>query len=162
MYAFFFYGTLRDDDLRRIVLGRSAVPSRMVPATLPGYRRIRLVERSYPALIADPRSAADGCLVGGLDEATAARVSYYESDDYDATEVRVETADGVEPAWVFLPGRAMRMTPAPWDIELWRRRFKPRACAGARAWMGNLERPEMTRLAADWRARRRLPGIARD
>lgn len=164
MYSFFFYGTLRDADLRAIVLGDAASSAILAPAILRGYRRVRIAGRGYPALIPDPRGRTDGCLARGLDETTAARISYYESDDYLVRMAEVEAADGQAAAWVFLPGRgrSMRLTPAPWDLGLWRRRFKAGACANARAWMARLERPELVRLAAGWRARRRLPGVIQD
>ncbi len=165
MFSFFFYGTLRDPDLRAIVLGGEASGGTFAPAVLPGYRRVRIAGRGYPALIPDPRARTGGLLASGLGEAAAARISYYESDDYAVRSAEVEAADGRADgrvsAWVFLPvrGRTMRLTPAPWDLALWRRRFKPGACANARAWMARLERPELVRLAAGWRARKRVPGV---
>lgn len=161
MFSFFFYGTLRDADLRAIVLGGEAPVQTMAPAVLSGYRRVRIAGRGYPALIPHPRGRTDGCLAHGLGERAAARISYYESDDYTVRLAQVEAADGPAAAWFFLPesGRSMPLTPAPWDLALWRRRFKNSACANARAWMARLERPELVRLAAGWRARRRVPGV---
>lgn len=169
MFSFFFYGTLRDADLRAIVLGGEASSATLAPAILSGYRRVRIAGRGYPALIADPRGRTDGLLASGLGETAAARISYYESDDYAVRRAEVETAAGLADgpadsrvsAWVFVPrrGRTMPLTPAPWDLALWRRRFKTGACANARAWMARLERPELVRLAAGWRARRRVPGV---
>ena len=163
MAAYFFYGTLLDPELRRVVLGRPLPPGAVVPAVLRGYRRVAVAGRGYPALVPDPRARTEGVLATGLDEAMAARISYYESDDYDIEMVVVEARGlGAVPARVFVPTRAMPLSPAPWDLELWRRRFRRRAIAGARAAMAALARPEARRVAGGWRARRRLPGIHQD
>jgi len=163
MEPFFFYGTLLDADLRAVVLGARPADEAVTAACLAGYRRVCIARRGYPALISDPRGTTQGELVRGLDEMMAARISYYESDDYGVRRVTVECrSEGPVSAWVFLPARTMPVVPRPWDLEVWRRRFKARAMAGARSSMAALPRPVLEGLGEQWRARRRLRGVNQD
>ncbi|HZD25670.1 MAG TPA: gamma-glutamylcyclotransferase family protein [Alphaproteobacteria bacterium] len=47
---FFFYGTLRDGAVRRLVLGRALPDDEAIPAVLEGYRIARVRGADYPVL----------------------------------------------------------------------------------------------------------------
>ncbi len=79
----FVYGTLLDPSLVMRVTGQ---PARLVPASLGGYRRVRLRGTPYPTL----RRARDA-VAGALLSANAAsfrRLHAYEGPRYRLTRVR--------------------------------------------------------------------------
>lgn len=130
---FFFYGTLLDADIRRLVLGRGALGLAVEPATLGGYRRVSLRRRSYPAVVPDPLGSVAGCLARGLDAGAAERLAAFEGGEYEpvlcavSTEVSTGVSTGVGrtlPAWVFVAGGAAVLSTMPWDFATWRRRHK--------------------------------------
>jgi hypothetical protein len=73
---FFFYGTLIDPDVRRLVLGTRA-PMSVEPATLAGWRRVCLPKVTYPAVLRAAREVVDGVLVRGLDAEARRRLVDY-------------------------------------------------------------------------------------
>jgi nudix-type nucleoside diphosphatase (YffH/AdpP family) len=73
--AAFFYGTLRDAGLRRIVLGAD-LPAR--PAALPGHRAVAVAGGAWPALATAEGAVAEGLIVD-LAPSARARLDYYES-----------------------------------------------------------------------------------
>ena len=75
MTDLFFYGTLRDPDLLRLVLGRDAV---LMPADLPGYRAVWAEGESFPLLIGDAHARATGVLARDLGAEDVARLNFYE------------------------------------------------------------------------------------
>ena len=124
----FFYGTLLDPDIQRRVIGR-ALPARwFVPATLAGFRRVRVAGRWFPVLV--PGLAHDrvaGGLALGLGAAERARILAYEGPLYSLVAVTVELADGRRKcASVFLPRSGIMPTAEPWDLARFQREDKPR------------------------------------
>lgn len=127
---FFFYGTLIDADVRRAVLGRRA-PAAVEPATLAGWRRVRLPKVTYPAIVPDRRSAVEGVLARGLDGQAQDRLVAYESPAYDLIEVPVTTGAGRQvTALVFAAKPGSTRAIGIWDFAEWRRRHKRRFLAG--------------------------------
>lgn len=127
---FFFYGTLMDADVRRLVLGRHA-PSEVAPARLAGWRRVPVAGTSYPAIVRDPLAGVDGVLVRGLDAGGQTLLERYEGDEYEVLLVEVESASGRRvAAQVFAPrpGR-IRRGRGMWDFADWGRRHKRRFIA---------------------------------
>ncbi len=59
--VYFFYGTLCDADVLKLILGYRPSPRQLRPARLPGWRRKRPRGRSYPVLL-----RAAGSQVAGL------------------------------------------------------------------------------------------------
>lgn len=127
---FFFYGTLMDVDVRRLVLGRHA-PAQVEPARLAGWQRFPVAGTSYPAIRRDPPAAVDGVLVRGLDAGAHALLERYEGDGYATLLVEVETATGRRvAAHVFAPRpKRIRRGRGAWDFADWLRRHKRRFIA---------------------------------
>ena len=120
---YFFYGTLMDTETRLLVLGAPARAIRTEPATLAGYRRVRLRRRTYPVIVPDRKAQVAGCLAHDLDAAAARRLAEFEGREYRAVRRYVATAAGDRlAAWVFAAGPAARPTAAPWEPEAWRHR----------------------------------------
>lgn len=127
---FFFYGTLIDPDVRRLVLGRHA-PVAVEPARLEGWRRLPLAGATYPVIVRDPAAAVDGVLVRGLDASARALLVRYEGSHYELAPVDVATGRGRRIAanvFVPRPGRVRRGR-GEWDFSDWARRHKRRFMA---------------------------------
>lgn len=147
---YFFYGTLMDDDVRRVVLGRRA-PRTVTPAVLEGWGRVLVAGASYPAIVRRAGARVDGVLARGIDAAAARRLDRYEGAEYVAIEAEVRTSARSTPvtAIVFVPRPGhVRTRAGKWDFDIWRRRRKrsflaklgapPRATrAGARGYERN-------------------------
>lgn len=127
---FFFYGTLIDPDVRRLVLGRRA-PTEVEPARLAGWRRVPVAGTTYPAIVRDPLAVVDGILVRGLDAGALALLERYEGSEYEVLLVEVETASGrhVAAQTFALRPRRVRRRHGEWDFNDWERRHKRRFIA---------------------------------
>ena len=160
MLDVFVYGTLLDDEVRAIVLGRSAPAGPPVAAVLAGFRRVPVAGHSFPALIADPRGRVEGVVVAGLGAAEAARLSYFEGPEYRPLLRPVEDAAGtIRPAWVFVPAPrqpfmpGLRPRPGLWDLASWRRRHKASYLRGVRPAMAGASAAQLAELRQGWEER---------
>src|SRR5690606_9848568 len=75
---FFFYGTLLDADLRRVLCGPAADRWTIASATLADHRRGRSPGRTYPFLLPAPGESVDGIVADGVDATAAAVMTLYE------------------------------------------------------------------------------------
>ncbi|MDX1710910.1 MAG: gamma-glutamylcyclotransferase family protein [Rhodovibrionaceae bacterium] len=172
--SLFFYGTLLDEDVRRLVLGLSrAERLELCPARLYGFRRVQASVGDYPILKPQPGAAVDGAIafdryawtdgesVRALDRAALARIAHFEGDEYMLRKrpVWLGDRDWTE-AWIFLPTHARYVTRRRWDLERWQRRSKP-GLMPYFAWL--MRQPTIAQIgAADvpWRLRRRSRQVA--
>jgi hypothetical protein len=154
MFSFFFFGTLQDNDIRELVVGRSIPRQDIAKAALRGYRCIRLRSRVQPGIVEDSEGQMQGALVRRLDVTEAARISHYETGGYDIVLRPVDLLEGgQEKAWIFLSDPDLSVAPGEWILKNWRQRHKPRSLLVAREWMSRLDHAELASLEADWRKR---------
>jgi hypothetical protein len=125
---FFFYGTLIDPDVRRLVLG-SLAPAAVEPAVLSGWKRVPLSGVTYPTIVRATRASVEGVLVRGLDGAARRRLIAYEGDDYHLIEVEVVVARGRRVAALVFVGQRQVRNIGPWTFAVWQRRHKRRFVA---------------------------------
>jgi hypothetical protein len=123
---FFFYGTLLDEGVRRIVLGRVwADALSLRPATLQGWRRLYMRDRTYPVILPSPGDQVDGLLTGPVDREGYRRLTAFESDEYVERDVAVVTEDGVETrARIYAAGARARAATEVWTLENWTREHR--------------------------------------
>jgi hypothetical protein len=124
---YFFYGTLCDPDVHRLILGYRPGPRQIRPASLAGFRRKVARGRSYPLLIRAPAGRVQGLLFTPHRRGDAERLAAYEGPEYVTRRlwVRPRGADGCQPAQVFLPASGMLPAGlADWHPQIWRRREK--------------------------------------
>jgi gamma-glutamylcyclotransferase (GGCT)/AIG2-like uncharacterized protein YtfP len=128
---YFFYGTLRDAEVRRAILGPGVDRVSIAPGVLPGWRCVFLRGRSYPVLRPDAAAATGGVIADGIDADQARRLDRFETDEYRPRRAAVRDADGetVE-AMVFFAARPGFATMTPWRFDEWQRRHKPRLLRG--------------------------------
>jgi gamma-glutamylcyclotransferase (GGCT)/AIG2-like uncharacterized protein YtfP len=114
----FVYGTLLLAAVIEALIGR--VPPR-VPATLPGYRRYRVIGEVFPAIAAEPAARVDGLVYRGLDQAEWGILDAFESSIYTRVRVEVRTAPGTAmtaDAYVIADDQAGLLQRAPaWSPE---------------------------------------------
>jgi hypothetical protein len=124
---YFFYGTLCDPDVRRLILGYRPGPRQIRPARLYGFRRKRAAGRSYPVLIRAPGSILDGLLFRPGRPEDAGRLARYEGPEYCSRALPVQPHGAIDTcrALVFLPaGPALPPAKADWQLMAWQRRDK--------------------------------------
>lgn len=122
---YFFYGTLRDADVRAAVLGRAAEGVFCRAARLVGYRCLRARGASYPVIVPAAGAVTEGLLVRGLDAADGRRLAAYEGGDYVLRPLRVRLDDGGEMiAHGFLPRQRRMASGQPWSLTDWQRSYK--------------------------------------
>jgi len=126
---FFFYGSLMDADVRRLVMKKDA-PEAVEPASVKGWRRVNLAGVTYPGIIRDAKGSVEGVLVRGLGAAARKRLVAYEGPEYDLIEVEVVSESGaLREAGMFVPNKACTPATGRWDFALWQRRHKRRFLA---------------------------------
>lgn len=118
-YRVFVYGTLLDAGVRRQVTGRALSGC---TAVLPGYRRYRLRQRCYPAIVAEPGATVSGLLLN-VDPPRLAALDRYEDPCYERHTVTVyaDSEAITACAYVITPDRRHLIDPRDWDLAFWRR-----------------------------------------
>ena len=143
LVSFFFYGTLIDPDVRRLVLGVESLKLNVMSAWLPGFTVRYVLRAKYPALRPKPGARAAGIVITGLTRKQALALDRYEGDGYRRNIRMVRLADRRQiAAFVYIPLAKLRIGPRPWIFETWHARDKanflwasglnnPRRCQGA-------------------------------
>lgn len=134
----FAYGTLRDPDLRALVLGRPALAIAALPAKAPGYRAVFYPERSYPALLRTPGAAAEGLLLLDLSPFERDLLDAYEGAEYRRGVVAVMVDEELHEAEAYLPTQAVPQGAPDWRLDHWQVNHKPAALIAERATVGQL------------------------
>lgn len=152
-HTVFFYGSLRDETLLSLVLGRDPESVRLEPAVLPGHEIREVLGEGFPCVVPAPGSEAPGAVLRDAAPAELSRLRFFENDEeYDLAPRTVRTAQGEEEALVCVP-RARTKAGAPWSYETWPEtdRLHQRECAR--------EVMALYDLGADWSDPGLWPGI---
>jgi hypothetical protein len=121
---YFFFGTLMDRDVLELVLARSVADDAFVPATLDGYRRVRVGKDSFPMLIEEPGGAVEGIVYQTRTAEEDARILFFEDFDYGLLPCRPRTADGVVEAMFCGIDTAVEPSDEVWHLDGWAKRHK--------------------------------------
>lgn len=124
MPSIFAYGTLRDSDVLRLVLGREVDPAAVTPATAPGYRAVFFPRRTYPALIRDPTATAAGTLLTSLAPADLALLDLFEGEEYARTSIEIIVSGQPATADVYWPTQPISPDAPAWHLADWTSRHK--------------------------------------
>lgn len=157
----FFYGTLLDSDIRRLVFPHAHAEVTLEPALLPGFRRVRCRGALYPVLAPAKGLRVPGLVCRGLDERAVLRMAHFEGTQYEPRALEVSLAGGgKEAAWLFMPRHSGFATREPWTYERWVRTTKPRIMPQVRFWMNQCGVETMGSPEILWHVRRRIRAIA--
>ena len=160
---YFFFGTLMDLDVLKLVLERPAAPGALAPARLPGYRRMRILRDSFPILVEDPSAAVDGLVFTTASAEEGARILFFEDYDYDMALVRPVLRDGRVLEATFCGAEAgVQASDEHWDLERWAARHKPGFLELSRIYMacyGRMTTDEAESVWVEARERLRAEGV---
>jgi hypothetical protein len=107
----FLYGTLLDPAELASLGGQPDLSSRLVQATLPGWRRVAVRGGRYPTLRRSRTGRVDGALVD-VPARALGRLAAYEGPAYRLMGVVVATARGNASAYTWI---APAGTSRPWE-----------------------------------------------
>lgn len=132
----FFYGTLMDADVRRLVLGPGAERMRLEPARLYGYRRVAKRRSTAPVLISRQGAWVQGFLARRLDSRQVARLRHFEGCNYRLASCAVRLSGGEQAsAYVFLGAGDGALGQDSWRLAPWQRRHKHAFIRQMALWM---------------------------
>ncbi|HUI16726.1 MAG TPA: gamma-glutamylcyclotransferase family protein [Alphaproteobacteria bacterium] len=133
---YFFYGTLLDADVRRLVFGPDAEHLTLLPGKLWGYRRMAKHSSSVPVLVPRPGASVAGLLVRGLDRRQTGRLLHYEGRNYRRMPCAIRLAGaGAAEAIVYVGARPTPLGRTPWRLDAWQRRSKRAYLKLAALWL---------------------------
>ncbi len=163
----FFYGTMRDPDVRHMVFGGRAEALIVRPAVLFGFRTYGAKSGDYPVLVRRTAARARGQLVEGLGYADLLRLFHFEGPDYlPSRQLAIDPSGRRSVAWVLLSDSAHRASAhqasthrasaKTWRLRQWQLYRKPRMMPRLRIWMREFDRFEGNSVEITWPVRRRL------
>jgi hypothetical protein len=117
---------------------------------------LRVRGESYPLLVPAPARIVEGTLVHGLTAADAARLAFFEGDEYETAPIMVEVGSHRRVrALAFRARPGLASDRRPWDFAAWRRSDKRAFLPLARLWMEFFRRASFADIDALWQERRR-------
>ena len=151
-FDFFFYGTLCDADVRKVVFGRAVEAA---PATLADHEAVPVARGRFPMLMFQRGRMATGVLCRGLSLMEAARLGFYEHEgrDYGVRRLMVGADGAAHPAWVYVPLAALRRGMGRWDFAEWQRFAKRDFLARVMRKMRKVEAKDIEPFVDLWRGR---------
>jgi hypothetical protein len=163
----FFYGTMRDPDVRRMVFGGRAEELIVRPALLFGFRTCSASGGQYPVLVRRTAARARGQLVEGLSYADLLRLFHFEGPDYlPSGQLAIDPSGRRSSAWVLLSAKthqagahqagAHQASAKTWRLRQWQLYRKPRTMPRLRIWMREFDRFEGNSVEITWPIRRQL------
>ncbi len=124
--SIFVYGTLRDSDVLRLVLGEAADRLHPVPAVLLDHATETAAAGPYPVLRARDGQQAQGLLLTPMDAEIMACLDFFDGAyDYTQDQRKVLTAKGAVEARVYVPSARVVTTGVAWDLAAWQATDKP-------------------------------------
>ena len=120
----FFYGTLRDEEVREIVIGDHIKQFNLIDGYLIGYKLFRVKNANYPLILRDPSSKAKifGLIATGIDEKIVKILDIFEGKNYSRAEVvAFQVCDDTEViSEIYMPKRSLQYS-EEWIYEDWYR-----------------------------------------
>ncbi|MDJ0992587.1 MAG: gamma-glutamylcyclotransferase [Dinoroseobacter sp.] len=122
MTSLFVFGTLRDHDLLRIVIGREVATE---PASLAGHKVTTVAGEDFPICLPRSGSTAEGLLVSGLSDSEIVRLDFYETGfGYSRAQYGISVAEKTVTAEMYAPdGEVLQPSDAPWSLEAWQAEY---------------------------------------
>jgi hypothetical protein len=161
VFDFFFYGTLVDADVRRLVLGREVSDAAVQPAELAGFQRYAVQQQPFPAAVPQQGATVDGVIMPGASLSDAAMLTCFEGSDYEAQLCRVTSSAAGgrdQDAWVFVASDRVPRGEPSWLIDDWRAQHKPAFFEIAAKWLSQISDADVSAAEALWRQRSETPG----
>lgn len=119
-HALFVYGTLQESSIIQAVTGKVFQAN---TALLRGYRRNRVKDAQYPAIVPDSKSLVQGQFLFDVDDVSLACLDSFEGEYYQRLPVTVELLSGeafAASAYVLAPAWTHLLSEEPWDLAYFR------------------------------------------
>ena len=120
----FFYGTLRDEGVREIVIGDHIKQYNLIDGYLIGHKLFRVKNANYPLILRDPSSKVKICglIATGLDEKIVRILDIFEGENYSRAEVvAFQACDDTEVmSEIYMPKGSLQYS-EEWTYEDWYR-----------------------------------------
>ena len=153
----FFYGTMRDPDVRRMVFGERAAELTLRSALLHGFRPCSAKDGDYPVLVRRTAARSEGQLVDGLRYGDVLRLFHFEGPGYvPSRQLAIESGGGRLDAWVLLPDSRRLASAKGWRLRHWQLHRKPRILPRLQVWMREFDLLEGGSVEITWPVRRQL------
>jgi hypothetical protein len=136
--SLFAYGTLRDPEVRRLVLGHEIAPESVFAATAPDCQVVFFPGRTYPALRGKAGATADGTLLTRLTSVDIELLDRFEGPEYLRQPVNLIVSGTSAVADVYWPAIDLPTAAEPWRLETWQERYKAAFLAGEAASLDHL------------------------
>ena len=150
--ALFVFGTLLDEDVLRIVLGRELPSSSRRCASLADHCRLKQHDDTYPIVERLAGGKVPGQLLM-LNEQDMARVRFFEAEEYELESTQVLAATGEVVEAMFCAERATWPGPRySWSLRQWQRDHKGAFVEHASAYMALYGTMTAARAHAVWKA----------
>jgi hypothetical protein len=120
----FAYGTLRDPDILRAVLGRPPLPHALHMARAPGFHVVHYPGRAYPALVRAPGAAAEGVAITDLSPFERDLLDAYEGAEYRRQPIAVLIEEDLFEADAYLPTIPVPADNTAWSLIRWQTNHK--------------------------------------
>ena len=131
----FFFGTLMHPQVLEAVLARPVAAGELSQARLPGYRRVKVLDATYPVIVEYEDSAVDGIILHRPSLYDILRINHFEDEEYTAGQVFVEMDGGFHPAWAFHALDLSEATDEEWTLDSWSNDFMPSFLELVDGWM---------------------------
>ncbi len=121
MKQLFIYGTLQFPAVLRKITGKTF---HSVTAVLPGFKRLRVKNCDYPAVIANSNSTVNGMLLLDVDEKSMEQISAFEGEEYKLMQATVLAEQKKVHAHVFVWHEAVGLLEeGDWDEKEFELKF---------------------------------------
>jgi gamma-glutamylcyclotransferase (GGCT)/AIG2-like uncharacterized protein YtfP len=121
-FSVFTYGTLQFSEVMQAVTGLNLKP---VAATLTGYQRFKIKERTFPGLIEKENTVTDGMLYRDLDETAIEKLDQFEDVMYERCLVDVQVNNETEQAFVYVTQKDYEdcLLDQEWSLEEFKSKY---------------------------------------
>lgn len=99
MHHLFVYGTLQYPEILKKLTGKSFVSK---PAVLNHFKRHKVKNAEYPAIVPKHGAQTAGMLIENVDELSLKAIDFYEGDEYEKTIVNVISDDIENKAYTYV------------------------------------------------------------
>ena len=113
----FIFGTLMDETLLEIVLGRKV---ELCPATLKDYGVFKVLDADYPVMEKTVGLVSNGIILIDLTKVDILRTDFYEHIfDYFLQPTQVLSEDILIDTQVYMPNKAIPRLEELWNLRIW-------------------------------------------
>lgn len=121
-FSVFTYGTLQFPEVMQVVSGLDLKP---VVATITGYQRLKINERTFPGLIKKQGIITDGMLYRDLGKHALESLDHFEDVMYERCLVDVQVVDKTEQAFVYVTQKEYEncLLDQEWSLNEFRKKY---------------------------------------